>query len=82
MVNIEFVKYCSFGYRCPVAIITFNSGRKIYTVEGVNALVRIHSKDVFLSSKLINILEHLKALEFAEIKELNWDDISGQESLF
>jgi hypothetical protein len=82
MANIELIKYCSFGYRCPVAILAFDGGRQIYTIEGVNSLVDIHSENHSLSLKLKNILGHLRALEYQEIKELSWDDISGQEKLF
>ena len=80
--SLELVKYCSFGYQCPVALVAVNQSTQAYTVDGVKSLIKKFASDndsVVILQSILNRLEQLKDIE---IDEISWDDISGQDNLF
>ncbi len=79
--NVELIKYCSFGYRCPVAILNIDNAKRVYTIEGVQSLYE-SNQDESVSVTLKSILTKLEKLKYIEFDEINWDDLSGQSSLF
>ncbi len=79
---VELIKYCSFGYRCPVAIMIINNERQVFTKEGISSLIKSNRGDQQTTVTLKTILARLEQLTFEEIEEINWDDLSGQSNLF
>ncbi len=80
--NIELIKYRSFGYQCPVALLAINQSTQAYTAEGVLSLAKKFEENKGLSTRLFHIYEKLQLLKFQEIEEIKFDDISGQAVLF
>jgi hypothetical protein len=80
--NLELIKYCSFGYQCPVVLLNIDYSKQIYTLEGVQSLMGQCVSDKKALIALQAIHERLQQLKHVEFEELSFDDISGQNRLF
>ena len=80
--SLELVKYCSFGYQSPVALVAVNQTTQAYTADGVKSLIKKFASDKNSVDTLQSILNKLVQLKDMEIDEISWDDISGQDKLF
>ncbi len=80
--NFELIKYRSFGYQCPVALLAINQSTQAYTAEGMLSLVKKFQNNEELSARLFGIYKQLELLKYQEIEEIKFDDISGQAALF
>jgi hypothetical protein len=80
--HLELIKYCSFGYQCPVALLEIDHSKQVYTEEGVKSLIKQTPSNSEAASILRSIYNKLQQLKYMEIDEISWDDISGQNQLF
>ncbi len=80
--NLELIKYCSFGYQCPVALLEIDHSKQVYTEEGVQSLIKQTPSHSEAAKILHSIHARLQQLKYIEIEEISWDDISGQNQLF
>jgi hypothetical protein len=80
--KIELIKYRSFGYQCPVALMAFDQSTQAYTAEGMLSLAKKFKSNADLSERLFHIYKQLESLKYREIDEIKFDDISGQATLF
>ena len=79
--KIQLIKYCSFGYDCPIAIISINGESCIFNLEGIYSLIQAHDqKDD--KQALSVIYRTMENIDCASLDEISTDDIGGQLKLF